>query len=244
MKLRILSTYGRTKNQDHNTLIYIHIHITRTELSLHDLTRTFRQPSPGILPVLTAFGGSITANPAKNSNQTHGARPWARARVGGSFPAPPRPLESESSTSMLSVRAVGTMRVNGTFEVRQLARGKIPSASTADGVPEMKRKKKKKRSGGLQMKIKGKVLNLHPRSVLVGRTFGLIQFLDILLLGTTTNHVPGTSTSRGVRWLAGSGARSRVGVNTNYVTWAAPTKRMLPVNVLLEKRILVKRRLS
>ena len=54
---------------------------------------------------------------------------------------------------MCLVGMVGTMRVHGTFEVRQLARGKIPSASTADGVPEMKRKKKK-RSGGVQMKIK------------------------------------------------------------------------------------------
>ena len=69
------------------------------------------------------------------------------------------------------------------------------------------------------------------------RTLRLVQFLDIPLRGTTENYVPGTSTAGGVHWLAGSGARSRVGAwGTGLVTCATPAVRMLPVILFFSQK--------
>jgi hypothetical protein len=53
--------------------------------------------------------------------------------------------------------------------------------------------------------------DVHPRGVLVGSTFGLVQFLDDLLRRSTGMNVPQTSTAGCVDRLAGSGTRLRVG---------------------------------
>jgi len=66
-------------------------------------------------------------------------------------------------------RMIGAVGVTGAFEVRYLAMAKVRDAAPTAGV--------------------------HPCGVLVGSTFGLVQFLDRLLRRSSGMDVPQTSTT-------------------------------------------------
>lgn len=109
---------------------------------------------------------------------------------------------------------IGTERVHGVFDVRQLSRGEIRSPSAARGVPVGKKGTTVSQLFSWSANVRGGASrNVHSNGVLVGRTFVLFHFEDAPLDGRTHVEVTYASAPGALYGVAGSGARLGIGAS-------------------------------